>query len=300
MKRTIITLLLLLCIAMANAQGIITHPAPGKTTAQKKHGTTPARRSKSGTTSSAAPSLPRPTLGTSNYTPNVRSFRVGNVTFEMVEVQGGTFTMGTTKEQDASYIYKSHKVTLSGYYIGRTEVTQELWKEVMNYNPSYFQEGDKRPVVTVTWNDCQAFISKLNALTGQNFRLPTEAEWEFAARGGTKSRGYKYSGSNTLDDVAWCKGNSGDNAHDVASKHPNELGIYDMSGNASEWCSDWYDLYSSSAQTNPTGPAKGGYRVNRGGFWNNDAYGYCPSSRDCYDPSSNPPQGAGLRLCMSE
>ena len=296
MKRALTTLLLLLCFAIVDAQYIIKHPVPGKTTAQKKQGTTPTRKGKSGTT----PSAPRPTLGTSNYTPNVRTFREGNITFEMVEVQGGTFTMGTTKEQDASYVHKPHKVTLSNYYIGRTEVTQELWMEVMHYNPSYFQEGGKRPVSNVTWNDCQYFINELNRLTGQNFRLPTEAEWEFAARGGTKSRGYKYSGNNTLDDVAWNTDNSGDNAHDVATKHPNELGIYDMSGNVSEWCGDWFDLYSSSAQTNPTGPAKGETRVIRGGCWTDNAYNYCPSSRDCCIPSSKYLWGNGLRLCMSE
>ncbi|MBQ0015371.1 MAG: formylglycine-generating enzyme family protein, partial [Bacteroidales bacterium] len=150
----------------------------------------------------------------------------------MVEVSGGTFKMGATSEQgsDAWNDEKPvHNVTLSSYYIGLTEVTQELWQAVMGSNPSYFK-GLYRPVENVSWDDCQTFISRLNSLTGKNFRLPTEAEWEFAARGGTKSRGYKYSGSNTLDDVAWHVGNSGDKTHDVGTKAPNELGIYDMSG----------------------------------------------------------------------
>ena len=138
----------------------------------------------------------------------------------------------------------------------------------MGSNPSYWK-GPKLPVEYVSWYDCQEFIKKLNALTGQNFRLPTEAEWEYAARGGSKSQGYEYSGSNNLDDVAWYDSNSGDKTHDVATKKPNELGLFDMSGNVLEWCQDWYgrDYYSSSPSSNPTGPASGSYRVQRGGSW---------------------------------
>ena len=197
------------------------------------------------------------------------SFTVNGVTFEMVRVEGGTFTMGATAEQgsDARGDEKpTHQVTLSSYSIGKTEVTQELWQAVMGNNPSHFK-GSNLPVEEVSWEDCQTFIRKLNALTGKNFRLPTEAEWEFAARGGNKSRGYKYSGSNTLSNVAWYYDNSSIKTHPVATKAPNELGIYDMTGNVYEWCNDWYSDYTSASQTNPTGPNSGSYRVRRGGGW---------------------------------
>ena len=211
-----------------------------------------------------------PTIGKANYTPNVKTFYANGVSFEMVEVRGGTFRMGGTSEQgsdaDSDDEYPVHSVTLSGYYIGKTEVTQALWKAVMGSNPSRFK-GDNMPVECVSWDDCQEFIRKLNSLTSQNFRLPTEAEWEFACRGGNNSRGYKYSGSNYIDNVAWYDGISGDKTHPVATKLPNELGIYDMTGNVWEWCSDWNGKYSSGAQTNPKGPYDGSHRVNRGGSW---------------------------------
>ena len=167
---------------------------------------------------------------------NSGRFTVNGVSFEMVRVEGGTFRMGATSEQEADDWDREkpvHSVTLSSYYIGKTEVTQALWKAVMGSNPSYFK-SDNQPVENVSWNDCHEFIRKLNALTGQNFRLPTEAEWEFACRGGNNSRGYKYSGSNNLGSVAWYDGNSGNKTHPVGTKAPNELGIYDMSGNVWE------------------------------------------------------------------
>ena len=187
----------------------------------------------------------------------------------MVPVEGGTFQMGATVEEgsDANDSAKPvHSVTLSSYSIGQTEVTQALWKAVMGSNPSNW-EGDNLPVEMVSWKDCQKFITKLNRLTGQKFRLPTEAEWEYAARGGKLSKGYKYSGSNTLGDVAWHEENSDGKTHPVATKQPNELGLYDMSGNVYEWCQDWYNssYYSSSPGDNPTGPSSGSSRVNRGG-----------------------------------
>ena len=193
---------------------------------------------------------------------------VNGIKYNMVWVDGGTFRMGATSEQSSEISDEKpvHSVTLSGYYIGKTEVTQALWQAVMGSNPSYF-EGDDLPVEQVSWDDCQEFIRKLNSLTGQNFRLPTEAEWEFACRGGNNSRGYKYSGSNYIDNVAWYDGNSGDKTHPVATKSPNELGIYDMSGNVWEWCADWYGDYSSGRQTNPKGPYDGSLRVCRGGSW---------------------------------
>ncbi len=161
-----------------------------------------------------------------------------------------------------------HSVTLSDYMIGETEVTQALWRAVMGSNPSYYK-GDYLPVERVSWEDCQEFISKLNSLTRQRFRLPTEAEWEYAARGGSKSRGYKYSGSDNLGDVAWYYENSGDKTHSVKTKDSNELGLYDMSGNVWEWCEDFYDenAYSSHSSTNPKGPSSGSWRVYRGGCY---------------------------------
>ena len=197
------------------------------------------------------------------------TFVVGGVEFKMVRVDGGTFTMGCTLEQgdDCWDDEKpAHSVTLSSYYMGETEVTQALWKAVMVTNPSYFK-GDDLPVERVSWDDVQEFIRRLNAVTGRTFRLPTEAEWEYAARGGSKRRGYKYSGSNSIDDVAWYDGNSGNKTHPVIGKRANELGLYDMSGNVWEWCSDRCGNYSSGSQTNPQGPSTGAYRVYRGGGW---------------------------------
>ena len=212
--------------------------------------------------------------------PAIETFTVNGVSFKMVSVEGGTFTMGLSEALLGSitleYLMPAHEVTLSSYSIGETEVTQALWKAVMGSNPSYFSSSDlQKPVESVSWDDCQTFITKLNAMTGRIFRLPTEAEWEYAARGGKLSLGYNYAGSNTIDDVAWYTSNNGGYTHTVASKAPNELGLYDMSGNVYEWVNDWYDLYSSEAQTNPTGPASGEKRVARGGaVW---TYPFCCS-----------------------
>ena len=214
---------------------------------------------------------------------------VNGVSFTMIAVEGGTFNMGATSEQggDAdSDEYPVHSVTLSDYYIGETEVTQELWEAVMGSNPSDFSGNPQRPVEMVSWNDCQEFITKLNELTGKNFRLPTEAEWEYAARGGNGSQGYKYSGSNTISDVAWYNGNSGSETHNVKTKSPNELGIYDMSGNVFEWCEDWYGGYSSGSQTNPTGPSSGFFRVLRGGSWYSNTKACRVSNRSNDSPGS--------------
>jgi formylglycine-generating enzyme required for sulfatase activity len=224
---------------------------------------------------------------------------VGNVSFTMIRVDGGTFTMGATSEQgsDAYGDEKpAHQVTLSPYYIGETEVTQALWEAVMGSNPSYFN-GARRPVEEVSWDDCQDFIRKLNQKTGQNFRLPTEAEWEYAARGGNKSRGFKYAGSNTIGDVAWYTDNSGSTTHDVKTKQANELGLYDMSGNVWEWCQDWKGGYSSSAQTNPTGPSSGSGRVSRGGSWDSLAWGCRVSYRNGGTPDVRL-SDLGLRLAL--
>ena len=228
-----------------------------------------------------------------------QTITVKGVSFTMIAVEGGAFKMGATSEQgsDADNDEKPvHNVTLSDYYIGETEVTQELWQAVMGTNPSY-SKGNKKPVEKVSWDDCQEFIRKLNQLTGKNFRLPTEAEWEYAARGGNKSKGYKYSGSNSIGDVAWYTDNSGSKTHDVKTKQANELGIYDMSGNVYEWCQDWYGSYSSGSQTNPTGPTSGSFRVLRGGSWSDYASFCRVSYRDCSDPDSRYYNG-GLRLAL--
>ena len=181
--------------------------------------------------------------------------------------------------------------------IGKTEVTQELWEAVMGSNPSEFN-GSNLPVENVSWEDCQTFIRKLNALTGKNFRLPTEAEWEYAARGGNNSRGYKYSGSNTVSNVAWYKDNSSSTTHPVATKAPNELGIYDMSGNVEEWCNDGYGDYTSASQTNPTGPNSGSDRVYRGGSWFYYAFACRVSGRGYTDETTLRGSDFGLRLVL--
>ena len=240
-----------------------------------------------------------------------QSFTVNGVSFTMIAVEGGTFKMGAQSSDSGGDNYDSdadsdespvHSVTLSDYYIGETEVTQELWEAVMGRNPSRFNGYPQKPVEMVTWDDCLDFITKLNNLTGKNFGVPTEAEWEYAARGGNKSKGYKYSGSNTIGNVAWYWDNSSSTTpttYDVKTKQANELGIYDMSGNVDEWCWDWYGNYSSGSQTNPAGASSGSYRVFRGGGWVGDAKGCRVSSRgycyhDCLDSF------IGLRLALSQ
>lgn len=185
---------------------------------------------------------------------------------EMVYIQGGTFQMGSNESDDEKPV---HSVTVGSLYMGKYEVTQKQWEAIMDNNPSSFSGCDNCPVERVSWNDVQEFIQKLNQRTGKDFRLPTEAEWEYAARGGNQSRGYTYSGSNNVDEVAWYTSNSGSKTHPVGQKRANELGLYDMSGNVWEWCSDWYgsDYYRSSPATNPKGPSSGPYRVYRGGSW---------------------------------
>ncbi len=224
------------------------------------------------------------------------TFHVRGVSFTMVAVEGGTFTMGATSGVRYCDNRPAHKVTLDGYCIGETEVTQALWKAVMGSNPSNFY-GDDLPVDGVSWEDCMDFIARLNSITGYSFCLPTEAEWEYAARGGNKSRGYEYSGSNNIGEVAWYGINSRDTTHPVKGKAPNELGLYDMSGNVYEWCQNWFDGYSSTSQINPTGPDYGTTRVIRGGSWrSNEAYVRVAYRSYCMP--SNSSKTIGFRLAL--
>ena len=234
--------------------------------------------------------------GSEDPDPSGVTYTVNGVSFTMIPIEGGTFQMG--QSADGNNVTPVHSVTLSSYSIGETEVTQALWTAVMGSNPSNWK-GDNLPVEKVSWNDCQTFITKLNQLTGKTFRLPTEAEWEFAAKGGTKSKGYTYSGSNTIGDVAWYNENSGYETHAVATKQANELGIYDMSGNVWEWCQDWYGDYSSSAQTNPTGPSSGSFRVYRGGSCGDDAW-LCRLAIRYYYTPKHTFNILGFRLALSE
>ena len=226
-----------------------------------------------------------------------QTFTVNGVSFKMVPVEGGTFTMGYDGSGALSNEYPVHQVTVTSYSIGETEVTQALWQAVMGSNPSEFTGDLNRPVEKVTWYDCQTFITKLNQMTGQQFRLPTEAEWEFAARGGKKSHGYTYAGSNTLNDVAWNQNNSSSQSHPVATKAPNELGLYDMSGNVFEWVQDWSSSYSSEAQVNPTGPATGENKMIRGGSHSYPTYS-CRVSCRLSDAPTNKWNDQGLRLAL--
>jgi len=241
---------------------------------------------------------------------------------EMVFVQGGTFTMECDEDEN------TFQVTLSSFNIGKYPVTQGQWEAVMGTTvvqmcgpfvkffgeeyPMYIPgEGDNFPMYCVSWDDVQEFIDKLNASTGKKYRLPTEAEWEYAARGGNKSKNYKYSGSNRVDDVAWycdpaCKKAGDDEAlfsgpdrktRPVGTKAPNELGIFDMSGNVEEWCSDWYDYYNCVAQTNPSGPSEGWIRVLRGGYWGSDPE-YCDVSYRTNDLPDYRGNSIGFRLVL--
>ena len=218
-------------------------------------------------------------------------------------VEAGTFLMGITNSE----WYPVHSVTITkDYYMGETEVTQALWEAVTGYSPTAdvdkmwsdeYGLGDDYPAYNIRYEDVQSFIVKLNRLTGEKFRMPTEAEWEYAARGGKKSKGYTYSGSDTVGEVAWYDGNSSSKTHIVMTMAANELGIYDMSGNVWEWCSDWFDYFDSSAQTDPAGPTTGKERVIRGGGWNNVAV-YCDcDSRHDESPTSSW-ASLGFRLAL--
>lgn len=227
---------------------------------------------------------------TDTNTGNTLTLTVGEESFTMVKVEPGVFMMGAL-EGDTNALEDEekpvHQVTLTGtYYIGQTEVTQELYTAVMGSNPSNFTEGNNLPVEKVSYNDALEFCRQLSSLTGKHFTLPTEAQWEYAARGGhkTPSTPTLFAGSDDIDAVGWYKDNSDSTTHTVAKKAPNALGLYDMTGNVFEWCLDWYGSYTSDAATDPQGPADGSERVSRGGSWNYPA-SYCRTSiRACSAP----------------
>ena len=287
----LIALSVLLPTAMVAANS--TPQKPPKITRPSKPTSKPNVKPRTPAKPTPKPTLKPQTRATWNQSTN--TLNVNGISYRMIPVQGGTFQMGSNDGEDDEK--PVHNVTLSSYYIGQTEVTQALWKAVMGSNPSHFKGDLQRPVENVSWEDCQKFIQKINRLTGLQFRLPTEAEWEYAARGGNKSRGYLYSGSNNLDVVAWYDKNSGLKPHPVGTKSPNELGLYDMSGNVYESCQDWYDGYSYNSQTNPTGPSSGTHHVSRGGGWAHGFWGSRVSYRSFSDPKE-PSSGCGLRLAL--
>lgn len=227
------------------------------------------------------------------------SVNIGECTFDLVKVEGGSFKMGIS-DGYMRYAQKDefpvHNVTLDTFFIAETPITQELWMKIMGDNPSQFR-GAKLPVENVTWDKCQEFIQKLNKITGKHFRLPTEAEWEFAARGGVKSQNFLYSGDSDSSKVSWSQENSKNKTHAVKTKFPNELGLYDISGNVSEWCQDWYAAYDKKNQKNPQGPSSGVCKVTRGGSWNIEAKCCRVSYRDYCSPVNHYPD-LGFRIVL--
>ena len=230
---------------------------------------------------------------------SVRTYTVNGVSFNMVHVQGGNFKMGATPEQaELSDDNESpvHNVTLTSFMIGQTEVTQELWTAVMRENPS-IRPGEQMPVDNISWDDCQAFILKLNQMTGQQFHLPTEAQWEYAAKGGHKHSTTIFSGADLSSTVGWCDLNSEGKTHIVGTKAPNTLGIYDMTGNIQEWCEDWYGIYEDTAQTNPSGATSGAFRILRGGSWGQDSR-FCRVTYRSRDTPNHRGAFYGMRLAL--
>ncbi len=214
---------------------------------------------------------------------------------DFVKVEGDTFTMGDKSQKNAF----AQEVELSSFYIQKTELTQELWMLVMGNNPSLDKGNNQLPVTDVSWEDCQMFIEKLNTITDKKYRLPTEAEWEFAARGGKLSKGFKYAGSDILVEVAWFLDNSKIKIHPVGQKKPNELGLFDMSGNAEEWCNDWFGEYPKEKKLlkNPLGPDKGEVHVVRGGSWYRNAE-YCLVYKHLWFPNYKL-SSRGFRLVLT-
>ena len=235
------------------------------------------------------------------------TYNLDGISFTMILVEGGTFTMGSASRLDDQS--PEHEVTLSSYLIGETEVTQALWQKIMDNNPSKSNNGDDYPVENVTWNICHDFVDKLNKYMHEadlidddiNFHMLSEAQWEFASRGGNQSQGFVYSGSNTLSEVGWTSNEDGRVSHKVKQKMPNELGIYDMSGNVYEWVADYYAPYTSDPQTDPcnlTNINSNRQVIKRGGsFWYNDEYRYTSTYRYAYYEDVTD-ESIGLRICL--
>ena len=240
-----------------------------------------------------------------NNTPDslqVLRIQVGELAFDMQKIEGGLFIMGGTPEQHNEVIstdLPTHTVSLHTYYIGTTEVTQDLWQAIM---PEWYISDEwnipNQPITDITWYDCQEFIRRLNNITGLPFRLPTEAEWEFAARGGNISRGYRFAGGNKIEDVSWGLSNAGFRKHNVGERKPNELGLYDMTGNVSEWCSDWYGMYYLGTDPNPQGANEGELKVVRGGSFDNCKDNSYLSRREYYNPNEAM-NYCGFRLALT-
>jgi formylglycine-generating enzyme required for sulfatase activity len=229
-------------------------------------------------------------------TPKIETtdYAIKGIKIPVILVEGGSFMMGSEEYDREKPI---HQVHVDSFLIGQYPITQELYLAVMEENPSYLKGNLQNPVEEVSWDDAQSFIEKLNSLTGEKFRLPTEAEWEYAARGGKEyhTDGYQYAGGNDIHTVGWYNENSARESKPVGLKQPNQLGIYDMSGNVREWCQDWYEAYPSTPQTNPQGPENGSNRVYRGGSWNNYAHSTRVSNRDNRSPG-NRRNDLGFRL----
>ena len=310
MKSIIIMFMSCLVAVTVSAQGIIRRPAATKPkpTATKPKPTVRKPQSRGSSAVRPKPAQPKKADPINSLAEPLRS-HLKKLMADMVLVEGGTYMMGNP-DRDRNHEYAEdvpHEVTLSSFYICKYEVTEALWTAVMGSNPSRHPLGDNYPVEQVSWYDCQDFVEKLSELTGRHFRLPTEAEWEYAARGGQRSRGYRYSGSYNLDEIGWHVGNAHHYKREVGTKKPNELGLYDMTGNVSEWCQDKLDIeyYHHSPSINPQGPDRSTYKDNRcfrgGSFCDDQKY----DELKVYTRNTGgmPPEekygNLGLRLAMS-
>ena len=302
MKSIIIMLMSCLVAVTVSAQGIIRRPA-----ATKPKPTVRKPQSRGSSAVRPKPAHPKKADPINSLAEPLRT-HLKKLMADMVLVEGGTYMMGNP-DRDRNHEYAEdvpHEVTLSSFYICKYEVTEALWTAVMGSNPSGYPSGDNYPVEQVNWYDCQDFVEKLSELTGRHFRLPTEAEWEYAARGGKRSRGYRYSGSYNLDEIGWHVGNAHHYKREVGTKKPNELGLYDMTGNVSEWCQDKLDIeyYHHSPSINPQGPDRSTYKDNRcfrgGSFCDDEKYDELKVyTRNTGMPPEEKYGHLGLRLAMS-
>ena len=302
MKSIVIMLMSCLVAVTVSAQGIIRRPA-----ATKPKPTVRKPQSRGSSAVRPKPAHPKKADPINSLAEPLRT-HLKKLMADMVLVEGGTYMMGNP-DRDRNDEYAKdvpHEVTLSSFYICKYEVTEALWTAVMGSNPSKYPLGDNYPVEQVNWYDSQDFVEKLSELTGRHFRLPSEAEWEYAARGGQRSRGYRYSGSYALDEIGWHVGNAHHYKREVGTKKPNELGLYDMTGNVSEWCQDKLDIeyYHHSPSFNPQGPDRSTYKDNRcfrgGSFCDDEKYDELKVyTRNTGMPPEEKYGHLGLRLAMS-